>query len=447
MNIEEFKELEIKPEKIRPVVEFVKTYDKKLNMSLCIPSVSHAFSICVEYAKAWFKNGFETGYFKTEFISGSHIMQDFRTKTAEGLSKVQKPALAIIPELDTEFDRDGFDQYLFGLNTYYNNCRYQNAFFKDPSKKTFIAICMELMLVKFQFKVKVSSKLHAIDLLKYIKTRFFCGATRGERRDLDFNIPTQMMLQVAQDGGFEISNGQVLDMNGFIYYLNSHSALPFMYKYRAAKGIFEYYIKLPSQYMHIRSNPVSMDEGEREGQLDNNYMVSFDIEVRMPCPKFYAYYTLNVYDNVALANTNGSYSLYDFCLCPIPAINSKGWNQLVTWDYLEDEDIYLKKEKSSIEFDKPLAGISNGKIKQIADSVKEKYLSPSIFIEFKLFNDNKPIKIEVDWENYILKTDTILKSRTSHIVAYVDLVYYNEYVLSNEKARITKEQLQFPKYP
>lgn len=445
MDEKDLERLQIKPV-LRPI-ETVKVFDKKLNMSLCVPSVSHSFSLCVQYAKTWFKRAFAPTYFKTEFISGAHILEDFRKKDPHSLIKVQKPALAIVPELDPSFDRDGVDQYLFGTNTYYNNCRYQDAFFKDMSKKTFISIAMELLLVKFTYKVKVSSKQHAIDLARFIRQRFFCGATKGERFDMDFNVPTEMMLRVARDGGFEIKDGKVLEMNGFIQYLNSHSALPFMYKFNPAKGHFDYYMKLPDQYIHTRTNPVEMDDGEREGQLDNNYIVSFDTEVRFPCPKFYAYYSVDKKDMIKEQKMDGTYSIYDLCLCSVPVVNEKGWPQYISWDYLEDDDVFSKKEVSKIDIREILDSIANGAFKQIVEDVKGRYLSPSLFTEIRLYNDNKEADIDIDWENYIIKSKNVFTSATSHLVLYVNLQYLNEYKITEKeyiKNRMNQTKPIFP---
>ena len=165
MNEKDFELLEIKPENIRPVVETVMQYRKSLNLNKCEPDFSHAFSVCVEYARAWFKNAFESDYFKSEYVSGANILSSFRSKDAHGLSKVQKPALAIVPEWDQDFDNDGLASDLHGNNVYTNNMRYTDAFFRDSTKKTFMSINMELMLVRFTYKIKVSSDAHAKTLL------------------------------------------------------------------------------------------------------------------------------------------------------------------------------------------------------------------------------------------------------------------------------------------
>ena len=140
----------------------------------------------------------------------------------------------------------------------------------------------------------------------------------------------------------------------------------------------------------------------------------------------------------------------EFCLCPIPQVNAEGWEQIFNWDYLEDDDIYDKKEPSVIYIEEILTEMSNGRIKAVVDELKGKYLSPSIFIDFKIFNDNNEAKIEVDWDNLCIKTDKVLVSKTSHIVGYMDLAYYNEYLISKDaymKTRMNKQKDIYAKYP
>lgn len=436
----------VEPKDVVPI-ETVKERASKLNMSICIPSVSHSFSICVEFVKTWFKNSMEEykkNYFKSVFISGANIMKDFSTRDENDLLKIQKPALAITTDLDPTFDRDGIDQNPLGTRMHVNRSRFEDSFFRDKTKKTYISCDIELLLVKFTFSIKVSSKLQAIDLSRFIRQKFFCGATKTIYCDVDFQVPDALMLRVAQDGGFEIANGKVVDMNGFIQYLNSHSSIPFMYKFRGAKGHFEYFIKLPEVPIHIKDEEVQMDNGERENQLDNNYIVTFDSEVRFPCPQNYSYYSLYEHENIKITEHDGTYNIYDFCMCKIPVVNSKGWNQFIEWDNLEFDDVFAKGEVSTIQIDDVLAQINQGQFKKIIDDMCSSYLNPAIFIEIKLFNDNKEIDLDIDWKAYTLKTKTVLTSKTSHIVLYIDLRYYNEYVSTAKE--YSKNRIQAAEY-
>jgi hypothetical protein len=109
----------------------------------------------------------------------------------------------------------------------------------------------------------------------------------------------------------------------------------------------------------------------------------------------------------------------------VPQVNSKGWNQYMTTEYLDDEN-YNAKNPVEIGLSELFSGIGKGRLKEVADYTKSLYLSPSVFIEIKLFNDCKEVETEIDWSTYTLKSKTALTNMKSFIAIYVDLQYINE---------------------
>jgi hypothetical protein len=58
----------------------------------------------------------------------------------------------------------------------------------------------------------------------------------------------------------------------------------------------------------------------------------------------------------------------------------------------------------------------------------------------KLFNNGKEIPLEVDWDTYEIKTNTVMNNIKSHLVLYVDNKYLNETIMKlreDKKNRIT----------
>jgi len=418
---------------IEKPIECIREFNKALNVSLCVPSVSNSYSMCVEYITGWIESKFQSDYFKSTHIEGMNILSDFRSHDKNELVKRLKPALSIVPQIDNEFDREHLDLYNYGTNLLYNKCSYKDAFFKDLGKKNFISIAMEVLQMNFSIRIKVSSKAHALDLAKFIQMAFRSNGTQGKYVDMDFHIPTELMMKVAIDSGFEISNNEVTDMPGFLYYLNRHSQLPFMYKLRSIKGKYEYFIKMSEMYIHTRTNNVSVDDGEREGQLINNFIVDFDCVVRFPVPKFYAYYSLEQHELIRGQKMDGTYTVYDLCMTNIPQVNSKGWNQYMTTEYLDDDANYKAKTPVEISLEDLFSGTGKGRLKEIADYTKSLYLSPSVFIEIKLFNDTKEVETEIDWTNYTLKSKIAMVNIKSFIVIYTDLGYINEQQIAINK--------------
>jgi hypothetical protein len=239
------------------------------------------------------------------------------------------------------------------------------------------------------------------------------------------------MLRVAIDSGFEVKDNQVIDMIGFMYYLNKHSYLPFMYKYRSIKGKYEYFIKAPEMYVHIKTTDINVDDGEREGQLMNNYIVDMTSTLRFPVPLFYAYYSLDIHEFAKHQKMDGTYSFYELCASDIPKVNNKGWNQYMTTEYLDDEDNY--KAKNPVKID--LSELFTGELIDLINYTKSIFISPSVFIDIKLYNNCTEIDTKMDWSTCTLSTTKAVDDLKSIIVIYTDLKYANEQKINLQKLK------------
>lgn len=411
-------------------IDIVKEFRKNLNLSLCVPSVTNSYSMCIEYVKDWFKSKFKDNYFKSEYIDGMNIFNFSQKFTREQMAKRMKPALSIIPQIDMDYNRETVDLYNYGTNLYYNRCDYRDAFFKDIDKDSYISVAMRIMQMNFNFKIKVSSKAHAIDLAEFIKLSFRCEGTQAKYIDMDFHIPTELMVRLAIDNGFEVKNNEVVESAAFLYYLNSNSMLPFMYKFRNIKGIYEYFIRMPNMYIHTRTENVSVDDGEREAQLNNNFVVEFNSVVRFPTPQFYAYYSLQRKELIRGQNMDGSYTVYEMFMSKIPEQNSKGWNQYLSVEYEMDEETSKKKEPLEID----LTGLFMGStLKDASDYTKSIFLNPSVFTDIKLYNNCKEYPLTADWETYTIKTSEPVDNMKSFIIVYADLAYINDHRINIKK--------------
>jgi len=268
-----------------------------------------------------------------------------------------------------------------------------------------------------------------------MKQAYKVGLTQGKDVSMDFHVPTPLMLQIAIDCGFSVKNNKVVDIIGFMYYLNKNSQLPFLYKLRGVNQTYEFFIRLEAMYVHISTTDITMDDGERVGKLMDNYSIEMTATVRFPSPKYYAYYSLAVHDNIKIQGTDGSYNVYGLAMSKVPIVNEKGWNQFMTTEYIDDTT--PKKDPIVIKFNDLI-----GDIRNIIDYTKSIYISPDIFIQIKLYNEFKEIGIKVNWLDYTITTDVPLTVQDSFIVFYVDLNYMNTQLVNLEgynKNRLSKK--------
>ncbi len=399
-----------------------------LNSDISVPSTIHGYSIGVEYIKKWFLDKFDDNYFKTIFVAGKSVFDDYRRLSRQELLSIEKPAVSINPVLDVDYNRDFVDMYPGGLKMYAKRtCTYDKAFFSDYDNNTYLAMHLRLMKINFNFRVRLKTRAQQIDVFEYMKIAFKNGSTHGEYVDMDFHVPKEIIICIAQDSGYEVDeNGKVKDVVGFLHYLNSHSGLPFMYKLRTINGNNEFFIKAPHLFMHINCvDPLSMDDGERQGQLDNNFHIEMNCELKLPVPQFYIYYTDHtvVLEKKFKRELLGLYNLSD--VYQIPEVNDKKWEILIKTDWVND-DYYL----DTIEFEELL---KRPDLEKLLAHTKNMGLSPSIFLDIHLYNNFKEIPIEIDWINYEIIVKSVLKDKQSSIAIYADRGYINEQLLVLEK--------------
>ena len=407
-------------------VDIYKEFQTKLFRSLAIPSSVHTYSLCVEYMKNWFLSKFEKDTFKHVHIEGKHVFDDFRNMTKTEMLKRRKPALSIIPSIELDYDDERLDAYPFGGEIYIKRDKLDNCFFKDRSRDAYIGLGMEVHLVNFVFRAKFSTRAQQLDMYRYMKLFFRVGFTQGEDVSMDFHIPYGLMLQLAEDEGFEIENNKIKDIVGFLSYINQHSSLPFLYKYRCINGNDEFFVRLNNLYVHIRTPDITADEGERIGQLMDNYTIELQAQVRFPAPKFYVYHSKSQHLKINYKKqVDDVIPAFSVKMIDLPAENEKGWTQYLTTEY-QEKDLSKPLE---IEFKELFEEGELGKIIKYNNSI---FISSNICIEFKLFNSDKKLDYEIDWENMVIKCIEVPQDILTFIAVYVDLDYMNTTIANLE---------------
>ncbi len=412
------------PEGLVEIKDFNIYKKQELYSSMAIPSTVHSYSNGVEYMKNWFLGKFQN-YFKSVHIEGKHAFDDFRRFNKDAVLKRDKPALAIIANLSFDYDREKLDSYPYGIDHYLKRSDYEGAFFKDRDKNLFIGMSGEQMQINFTFKSKVSSRAQQLDLYKFMQMAMRVGYTQGEYTSMDFHIPYSIIIQLAQDAGFNIVDNKVVNIIKFIKYLNSHSEIPITYKLRTINGRNEYFLHIKDVYTHIScQDPLTADDGEREGMISNNFVVELNAVLKIPAPKMYIYYSETEHNSIETAQSlEEQIGLYSVKIVDVPEINEMGWNQYLTTEYFE-EDI---NNVLSIDFNEFFRDHDLGLAIDYCNILK---ISPSVFLDVKVYNQENLMESTIDWETLILTTKTNPIDQINFISIYVDTNYLYK-VLSN----------------
>lgn len=422
----EFKELrseDLDPKRFKPI-KMTRTKRKKLCTSLCIPSYVHAYSLCISYIEKWFLSAFPEGYFKTVYVEGKHALDEFKKYSAGELVKRPKPSLAIIPQPDWSFNNENLNWQYGTINMNTRMTSNRDVFFIDSSKNLYLGVVCDLMNVNFDFKIKVNTRAKQIDLFKYIQMKLGDrGATHGKNVLMDFHVPYDLMIQLATDTGFQVVDGKITNVIGFLNYLNSKSIVPFFYKLRNVNGKSEFFIR-QFNYVHIREpQDISMDDGERQGQISSNYILEYTIQVRFPSPRFYRYLSETQHDKIQMVDEDGNIKAYYTNFSFVPQRNSKGWDQGTITDYAE-YDLSKPLEVDLKEF------FDGSDLALVIEYVRKQNLAPEVFVDIQLFNARRKFDIKIDWENLKLTTIGCVLEPISCIVAYVDKDFFNTQLIN-----------------
>ena len=416
----------------------------KLNRKISIPSEVHGYSLAVDFIQRWFYEKFNRlvtshdgrDFFKTRYINGKNVFDDFRIfniQDKDTYIKRPKPIVIITPEPDFHTDRRGLKQFanMMGPDIMINRINHDNYFFMDSERKIKIVLSMNSLEVKFNFKIKVDSRAKQMDLLRYMQLNFREGDTMGYYLDLDFHIPEDIIFALAYHSGFVDENNDVINNMDFLAYMNRHSKLPITYKLRTINGKSEYFVRVPNQYIHVNNTErIEYDNGERVGMLDNNFTIDMNTILTIPIPYLYAYYTTQEVDINIPTVEFADLGLYTFKIVDIPDHNEKGWEKFASSEIMCDK-ILEKDEKESIN----ISSIFSKELLKYIEDCKSCYLSPSIFIDFKLFDNNGDAhEYNIDWNTYTLDIiGPICDDRKCILVVYLDNNYINSNIITKNK--------------
>lgn len=415
--------IDVEPQENLKENPFRRYTEYKMNSALSLPSAVHGHSLLVEFMKDWFLSNFDKDYFKTVYINGKHVMDDYLKRSKLSHLKVEKPALAITPIVNREYDRELLDSYMGGINSALCNFNYNTSFFRDYENNIFLSFNFKEIEMAFNFKVRVDTRAQQEDLYEVMKLRMRIGYTHKFSLSTDFHIPYSLILNIAYNAGFEVSNNsEIKDIVAFLSYLNKHSIFPISYKLRSINGRNEFFMRVGNVYAWLDTrNNLSADDGEREGKINTNYHIELETVARMTVPHFYVYKTAKkIVADIPTVDNDSGIGLYYISYFELPDTNDKGWNKYLSTTYVVDE--IDKINPISIEME---SLFNSETLKSVIEFSKKIDISPDVFIEIKCANNGEYINGKMDWKKYVYNLQTATNSYETIIGIYVNNEYVN----------------------
>ena len=399
---------------------------KKLYGNLAQPSYVHGYSLAIEYMYNWFESKFPKNYFEGGiYVDGKHVLDDYKHFSKNNI-KAKNPRARMGITVDYDFDREGVDLYAAPAELYLRRSNFQQSFFKDYDNDMFLGMNMRALRMNFAFKVRTSTRAQQLEAYNRMEMYFRVGATQQDSISVDFHIPKEIILSIAEKAAFDIVDGQVVDIIEFLEYLNRHSDLPFLFKIRAINQQPEYFIRVNGLYTHIAvRDKLQLDDGETQGKLSYNFHVEMAATLTIAIPHFYAFYCAeDITKSYNLKERDkGTIAIYSINVFEVPKVDENGWIISAETDYLA--------EKGDTNID--LSSLFSGK-NSLAQAVQHDLtngVSPSRFINIKVYHSDdvaKLVNTYMDWKTKTLRfiDGPIYQEETLHIVLYYDREYINE---------------------
>ena len=363
----------------------------KLNTALFLPSRADGYSLCVDFIYHWFMNKFynkskDKYFFNSINLDGHNPFKEMSRWTISDWLKRQKPSLTISPTFDIGFNREFIDDDFDGIMSYVNRTGDKCCFFRDPDNHINLGMVSRLNKTDFGFKIKVGQRPMQLEVYEHLLMTCRVGKSLTLYTDVDFLVPDKLISKLAKDLHFEQDErGFPAEPYKFLEYMNSHSTLTFLYKLRKVNRRVEFFVRVTDVMVHIRDIDISMDDGEKEGMTYTNFNIDLNLSVRMPCPKYFVYFSKDQFEQMVYRDDETNELIAtDLVLTPIPPKNKNGWQIYLDGSFVSDnpdEPISV----SLYDMFKTGDGVTNEIIETI-EYCRQRRISPEIFMEIKVFN-------------------------------------------------------------
>lgn len=412
-------------------------YTPKLYKNLALPSEVHGISLGIEFMKKWFLSKFPKDYFKVVHVNGKHVLDDYSNFNKYNIKR-EKPMLAIVPTIEYDYDRENLDAYMADPRILLHRSDYQQSFIRDYHFMSFLYMRLRALKMNFNFKVRVSTRAQQLDVWNTMELLFRIGSTQYTRISCDFHIPYEIMANMACMAKFELDEkGKIKDISAFLSYINQHSDLPIIYKMRAINQKPEFFVRVNDLYTHINTvDKLQLDDGNRVGMLDDDFLVEMNCVLTLPVPHFYAFMNQkSLVETIPITNNKNVIALYSINNYEIPEENYKGWGRIVVTNYLceaGEEFVDLS----------PIIGDPNLPLNIAIRYNMDHSISPNAFMETRFYYSDDVAKIVKGYMNYknlhFVFENPIEKEQMIDIIIYADKEYINSIMVQtgNYKDRV-----------
>ena len=255
-------------------------------------SAAHTYGNAITFIQKWLidlfpKRDDNESVFRTIHVSSKLAHKQIRSSNHE-MYKKTKPTMIIRPRVDFNDDR-----FLRGtpltdrMNMHQLNFTPSalNEFFFDHENKLAIKYQMNRTVMYADVTLIFSTLIQQLNYATYIKNAISIGHPFDLHTCFESFLAMEMMEVVADVAGIPIkdSNGSVYN---FLEYMNAHTLGPVTYKLQGSTQTQEFYRYYPVT-IDTMIDSIDVDDGERNGQINDNYQIRFSVRMEFYTTGFY----------------------------------------------------------------------------------------------------------------------------------------------------------------
>lgn len=277
-----------------------------MRYSMASASMAHTYGNVTTFINQWLLDLFPKNYFKTNFINSTIAYRNFTqyTNKRKEFLKKDAPMLVMKPRIETDVLDDIPINQTYLANRIYDMSsddietgNLQN-FFYDKENHRQIQFLLNGLRINFDVSLIVDTLMEQVNLFYYFKNRVRQEWTSVVIADLESFISRDIMYLLALDAGYEDVFIDGKRMGEFLSYVNSHSMYPVTVKYKNSSGRHEFF-RFHPVHLNITIQGLSMDEGNKRGQITDTFMINFSVRCDFVTAGLYNYVSDNdeIFDN------------------------------------------------------------------------------------------------------------------------------------------------------
>lgn len=410
-----------------------------LNTQLYNANYEYHYDDIVRFAKEWILSVTGEDYFNNIYVENSHNYKVLRRRKIRSLLKNEDPQMAIIPRYDTSYNRDLIDVYLHGHNTLKMN-RYDSAIIRDTKRNSYIGVDTIQIRVEFDVKMKFKTKIQQMNMYNKLKLGLKCGRTQEfYRDDSKFVVPFNVINEMYEGlFGSEIDQTSVESIQEAMEYLNSVSLCPIIYDLNLANNKYLFYLLIDQYRYHITFlDDISVDDGNRSGHINEDFMLDFNFSITAPAPYFYYWLYNDKRNTKILTNVLQGDEIQPkdtLEKTDIPVIELKEFTAPVTlngWDQYINTVIHeVKSGDLVMNVEDVTLGL--GFSKPIIDTIKyctDRYINSDVFIGIIAIQSGVRLDVECKWIDGTITIKDIPNDGNVDMYIYTDKNYINKTII------------------